>query len=136
MVPGKIISVVEKTENGFSAFLEDVDDIVATGKALDEVKTLLIEALEMHIETSKELGEPIPAILNGEYEVIFQMDLPSLFEWLSGRISQTGLARIAGINSTLIHQYASGVKKPGPKQRMRIEQNLHNFASDLQRISL
>jgi predicted RNase H-like HicB family nuclease len=136
MLPRKIISVVEKTGNGFSAFLEGVDGVVATGKALDEVKRLLIEAIEMHVETSKELGEPIPEILHGEYEVIFQMDLPSLFEWLSGRISQTGLARIVGINNTLIHQYVSGLKKPGPKQRMKIEQNLHNFASDLQRINL
>ena len=135
MVIRRIISVVEKTENGFSAFLEGVDGVVATGKVLDEVKRLLIEALEMHIETSKELGEPIPEFLNGEYEIIFQMDLPSLFEWLSGRISQTGLARIVGINNTLIHQYVTGVKKPGPKQRIRIEQNLHNFASELQRIN-
>ena len=136
MVSKKIISIVEKTENGFSAYIEGVDGVVATGKVLDDVKNLLIEALEMHIETSKELEEPIPAILNGKYEVIFQMDLPSLFEWLSGRISQTGLARIVGINNTLIHQYVTGVKKPGPKQRVRIEQNLHNFAADLQRINL
>ena len=135
MVPNRIISVVEKTENGFSAFLEGVDGVVAAGKALDEVKKLLIEALEMHIETSKELGELIPEILNGDYEIIFQMDIPSLFEWLSGRISQTGLARIVGINNTLVHQYVTGVKKPGPKQRMKIEQNLHEFAYDLQKIS-
>jgi predicted RNase H-like HicB family nuclease len=132
----RITSVVEKTKNGFSAYLEGIDGVVAASKAFDEVKSLLIEALEMHIKTSLELGEPIPEILKGKYEVIFQMDLPSLFEWLSGRISQTGLARIVGINNTLIHQYVTGVKKPGPKQRLRIEQNLHNFASDLQRINL
>ena len=53
--------VIEKTGNGFSAYSPDVDGCVAAGETVEEVETLMNEALEFHIEAMVEEGYEIPA---------------------------------------------------------------------------
>ena len=50
-------------------------------------------------------------------------------------MSQKGLSEIAGMNESLISQYATGIKSTGTKQLKRIETALHKIADDLQTIS-
>jgi transcriptional regulator with XRE-family HTH domain len=56
-------------------------------------------------------------------------------QWMSKLMSQRGLSELAGMNESLLSQYASGQKTPGPKQLKRIETAIHRFAGDLQAIS-
>jgi predicted RNase H-like HicB family nuclease len=42
--------VVEKAENNYSAYLSDLPDCVATAKTIDELKVLMRETIELHIE--------------------------------------------------------------------------------------
>ncbi len=52
--------VFEKSGTGYSAYLPDLPGCVATGKTLKEVKRLIREAAEMHLEGMREDGERIP----------------------------------------------------------------------------
>jgi len=52
--------VIEKGENGYGAYVPDLPGCVAAGDTEEEVKQLIHDAIEFHIEGLKESGEPIP----------------------------------------------------------------------------
>ena len=52
--------VIEKTENGFGAFVPDLPGCVAAGDTYDETAQLIREAIPFHIEGMHANGEPIP----------------------------------------------------------------------------
>ncbi len=56
----KYLVIVEKSENGFGAYLPDLPGCVAAAKTREEVVTLIQEAIEFHIEGLRESGEPVP----------------------------------------------------------------------------
>jgi predicted RNase H-like HicB family nuclease len=52
--------VFEKAENNWAAYVPDLPGCITTGKTLDETKLNIREAIELHLETMQEVGEPIP----------------------------------------------------------------------------
>ncbi len=56
----KYLVIVEKSENGFSAYVPDLPGCVAAAKARDDVVALIQEAIEFHIEGLRESGDPVP----------------------------------------------------------------------------
>ena len=56
----KYLVVVEKSENGFGAYVPDLPGCVAVADTREEVVTLIQEAIEFHIEGLKESGDPVP----------------------------------------------------------------------------
>lgn len=67
--------IIEQTENNLGAYLEGIDGIVTTGSNIDEIKSNIAEALEQFIEISKEFGDEIPVVLQGNYELTFEKDV-------------------------------------------------------------
>jgi predicted RNase H-like HicB family nuclease len=53
--------VIEKAENNYSAYVPDLPGCIATGRTLQEVRDLLKEGIELHIEAMLQDGENIPA---------------------------------------------------------------------------
>jgi predicted RNase H-like HicB family nuclease len=130
-----VIVIVEKTDTGYSAYVDGVDGIITVGDTFTELRGNMEEAIGVFLETSKEFNDEIPEVLSGDYSLNFKFDVQTFFEWLSKSMTQKGLSDIAEMNETLISQYSTGVKKPGPKQLKRMETALHRFADDLQAIS-
>ena len=56
----KYAVVIEKGENGYGAYVPDLPGCIAAADTKEEVKKLIHEAIEFHIEGLKEDGEPIP----------------------------------------------------------------------------
>ena len=56
----KYAVVIEKGENGYGAYVPDLPGCIAAADTKEEVKKLIHEAIEFHIEGLKEAGEPIP----------------------------------------------------------------------------
>lgn len=52
--------VIEKTETSFGAYVSDLPGCVAVGEIREEVVKLIQEAIELHIESLKEDGQPVP----------------------------------------------------------------------------
>ena len=52
--------IVEKSENGFGAYVPDLPGCVAAADSRDEIMSLIQEAIEFHIEGLKKSGEAIP----------------------------------------------------------------------------
>ena len=131
----KLKVIVEKTGTGYSAYLPDVPGIATAADTFDELRENVGEVVKVYIETAMEFGDPLPDFLKGEYTFDFKFDIQAFMQWMSKVMSQRGLSEIADMNESLISQYASGIKKPGPKQLHRIQTAIHRFADDLHAIS-
>jgi predicted RNase H-like HicB family nuclease len=56
----KYAVVIERSESGFGAFVPDLPGCVAVGETEDEVRELIREAVELHLEAMREDGLTTP----------------------------------------------------------------------------
>lgn len=56
----KYAVIFEKTGTGYSAYVPDLPGCVAAGATLKETEQLIRGAVEMHLETMREDGDPVP----------------------------------------------------------------------------
>jgi len=56
----KYTVIYEKSATGYGAYIPDLPGCVATGKTKAQVKKLIREAIELHIESLKQHGDPVP----------------------------------------------------------------------------
>jgi len=56
----KYAVIIEKGENGYGAYVPDLPGCIAAADTKEEVKKLIQEAIEFHIEGLKEDGLPVP----------------------------------------------------------------------------
>lgn len=130
----KIIRVViGRSKDFFGAHSENVRGINGGGETIEEVKKSVLECIEI-IKTFDDRN--IPAALKGEYEIEWKLDVGSFLTYYKGIFSQTGIARLTGINEKQLNHYASGLKKPRPAQARRIEAALHQLGSELLALKL
>ena len=128
--------IIERAEHNYSAYLDGVDGIVATGSSVEEIKMNMYEAINALIDECKEFGCEVPEELTGDYELVFKMDVKSILDFYSGIFSKAGLERITGINQKQLWHYASGGRKPRPEQAIKLESALHKLGEELLSISL
>ncbi len=53
--------VFEKTDTGWSAYAPDLPGLGVAGNTIEETRTLVREAIELHIDDLRAAGQPIPA---------------------------------------------------------------------------
>ena len=68
---GKVFVTVEVTANNYSAYIDCLPGCVSTGKTFEELKRNMNEAVEFHLETSREFGDEISVLFLGDYELVF-----------------------------------------------------------------
>ncbi|MDO9140454.1 MAG: type II toxin-antitoxin system HicB family antitoxin [Methylobacter sp.] len=56
----KYLIIIEKGENGYSAYSPDVPGCIAAGDTEEETRTLMKEAIMFHLEGMAEDGEELP----------------------------------------------------------------------------
>lgn len=60
--------IIGKTDTGYSAYAPDLPGCVATGPTIEEVRQLMKDGIEFHIEGLERDNEPVPQpITLGEY---------------------------------------------------------------------
>lgn len=52
--------VIEESEGNYGAYVPDLPGCVTTGDTLDEVRAMMREAIEFHLDGMREDGEPTP----------------------------------------------------------------------------
>jgi predicted RNase H-like HicB family nuclease len=57
----KYAVIYERGSEGWGAWVPDLPGCVAAGDTRAEVEQLIREAIELHIESLREHGEPVPA---------------------------------------------------------------------------
>ena len=61
----KYAVVIERGNGNYGAYVPDLPGCVAVGETEEEVKKLIHEAIEFHLQGLKENGEPIPMPSSG-----------------------------------------------------------------------
>ena len=67
----KYAVIFERAENNWAAYVPDLPGCMTTAPTLEETKMSIREAIQGHIETLHQFGEPVPepSSLVGEVEV-------------------------------------------------------------------
>ena len=53
-------AIIEKTNNGYSAYVPDLPGCVAAADTRSEIEALIEEAVALHLDMLRSHGEPIP----------------------------------------------------------------------------
>ena len=61
----KYVVVFEEGENSCSAYVPDLPGCIAAGDTIEEVRTLIAEAITFHIEGLREDGDVVPLPSSG-----------------------------------------------------------------------
>ncbi|HEX5151854.1 MAG TPA: hypothetical protein VFW07_10415 [Parafilimonas sp.] len=127
--PRKIIIIIERSNDAFSSYAENVSGVYGMGDTVEEAKQSALEGMEL----LKKYNEPenIPDILKGDYEVVFKLDAGSFFNFYKKIFTNAALERMTGINQKQLQHYASGLKKPRLAQVKKIENAIHNLGKEL-----
>lgn len=56
----KYVVIYEKGKNNYGAYVPDLPGCAVVGATLEEVQTLIVEAVEFHIEGLQEAGYAVP----------------------------------------------------------------------------
>ena len=130
----KILKVViEKTKDHYSAYAENVDGIFGGGDTVVEAKESVIKAIKLFKKYNK---TNLPKILQEEFKIKYRFDTQSLLNYYKGVFTNASLERITGIKQKQIQHYASGLKKPRPAQKIKIQESLHKLAEELMEVEL
>ena len=52
--------IFEKAQNNWAAYVPDLPGCITTGRTLEETERNIRQAIEGHLQTMREFGEPIP----------------------------------------------------------------------------
>jgi len=126
--------IVSKAGKGISAHLPEVDGYFIARSSVEKLKQDLPSGLLFHIEGLHEEERADWMNETFSFEYVFS-DIPTLIEGYSGLINQSSLARISGINESLMRQYVAGIKRPSHSVTVRIEAGLKKYAEELKSIS-
>lgn len=120
--------IVEKSVDGFWGRIEDKDNLITSfGETIDHLRRTMEEAIQLYYD---ELAMPMPKF---EFELV--MDIQEFF-LINDFINISTLAKRIGMNSSLLRQYANGIKFPSMKQVNRIEIAIRNIGNQLSRTEL
>lgn len=125
--------IIEKSSDSYGAYAENIKGIYGAGDTIQECKQSILDA----IETIKTFDKKeIPNILKGNYAIVYKFDVESLLNFYKGILSNPAIEKLTGINQKLIHHYSTGLKKPRPAQKKKIEAGLHKLGKELLAIEL
>ncbi|RXK83427.1 type II toxin-antitoxin system HicB family antitoxin [Filimonas effusa] len=126
--------IIEKSKDHYSAYAENITGIYGAGDTVEEAKTSILEAIRLLMENNSEKN--IPAILKGDYALVFKFDMESLLKYYGKVFTKSALEHITGINQRQLQHYSSGLKKPRPAQKEKLQKALHALGSELMSVEL
>ncbi len=125
--------IIEKTKDQYTAYAENVEGIYGGGDTVEKAKASIEKSILLIKKHNKENS---PKILLSEYQLVYKFDTQSLLSYYKGIFTNASLERITGIRQKQIQHYASGLKKPRPAQKKKIQDSLHELATELMAVEL
>ena len=116
--------------DNYGAGSNEVPGCVATHKTLEGVKKAYTESLQWHLEAMRADGEELPEVLQGDFELEFELTTQALLHYFNGILTRSALARVTGINERLLGHYATGHRNPRPAQRQKIIDGIHKIGAE------
>jgi predicted RNase H-like HicB family nuclease len=129
----KVKAIVRVNKDGLWAEIPELPGCFTYGETIAELHEMLKEAAELHLEGMQEDGNEIPAVFMKEFEFDLKIDLQEFFNEYP--VSVAGVAKKAGMNRSLLTQYAKGAKLLSEKQAFRITEAINSIGRDLMSVS-
>jgi predicted RNase H-like HicB family nuclease len=130
-----IIVTLEMGRDGYGVSFDKVPNVFGFGETVELAKKDAKDALTFYVECLNKNQQPIPEILQGEYNLVFEFDVEALLKHIDGTVTKTALAKASGINVTQLSHYCSGLKKPRKQQHDKIIQGLQKIGKELLSVS-
>ena len=127
----QIHGVLELGKDGYGVWFREIENGFGFGETVEQAKEDAKAALDSYLLVLNKYNKPVPEILKGEYELVFEFDIEALLKYIDGTVTKRAIAKASGINSTQLSHYSSGLKKPRKQQREKIITGLHKIAQDL-----
>lgn len=127
----QIIKVEIGWLDNYGAGSMEVPGCVATHKTLEGVKRAYTESLKWHLEAMQADGDEIPPVLQGDYELEFELNTQAVLHYFNGILTRSALARVTGINERLLGHYATGHRNPRPAQRQKIIDGIRKIGAEI-----
>ena len=122
----KIEVCVEKTNTGYSAYVEYLS-VFTSAQTITELYKNLLEAINLVLaEEGKEVTMD---------QIKLNLDFKQFFQFYKV-LNANFLAKRIGMNPTLLSQYVRGKKQPSQKQSEKIIQGVQQIGQELADISL
>lgn len=116
--------------DNYGAGSNEIAGCVATHRTLDGVKKAYAESVALHLEAMRADGDEIPKLLQGTYELEFELNTLAILHYFNGILTRSALARVTGINERLLGHYATGHRNPRPAQRQRIIDGIRKIGAE------
>jgi transcriptional regulator with XRE-family HTH domain len=122
----KIALIIESASDGeiWGRVHYDDDLIVANAKDIEQLKNEMAKQLVAFHDLRK-----------SQIHFEIQYDISGLFDHKK-YLNISSVAKLAGINPSLMRQYASGVKNPSTERLKAIQTAVHSIGEELRRIKL
>lgn len=123
-------------DGGFDIFLPDIECAVffGDGDTVQEAKEDLLNSYQEVLASYTEEGEPIPDELR-DLEFEYKYDIASFFNEFKW-INISALAKVLGMNRSLLYQYKKGDTYISHQQMKRIEKGVHELGKKLLEFSV
>ena len=126
-----LTAIIERNEDAFFAYINEIEGCVAGGENYEEVKTNLEQIISEFREEDIEIGKQLEKGYNIKYEV----DLESVFNLLP-EVNITQLAKLIKMNPGLLRQYVSGSKKASEKQTNKVMEGIRRLTDKLKSLQI
>jgi hypothetical protein len=132
----KINVIIEKNENDFWGRIEGFEYLpVTVADSIDGVISNLKLLLADYIEHEGANDKKWKRVDVDNLLFDLHFDLRAFFaEYTFLNIST--IAKMSGINSSLVRQYAKGIKHPSTAQAKKVEKTIHQLAEKMNNVSL
>ena len=127
--------IVEHAGNNLSAYIEGAP-VITVGSNVKEIEKNMKEAVELYLESCKEMNIASVEILQGEFTLKFKIDAATFINYYSSIFTKAALSRITGINERQLWHYAAGVHKPRKQQLEKIQKGINALTEELAAINL
>lgn len=126
-----LTAIIERNEDAFFAYINEIEGCVAGGENYEEVKTNLEQIISEFREEDIEIGKQLEKGYNIKYEV----DLESVFN-LIPEVNITQLAKLIKMNPGLLRQYVSGSKKASENQTNKVMEGIRRLTDKLKSLQI
>ena len=127
--------IVEHAGNNLSAYIEGAP-VITVGNDVKEIEKNMKEAVELYLESCKEMNIAPVEVLQGEFTLKFKIDAATFINYYSSIFTKAALSRITGINERQLWHYAAGVHKPRKQQLEKIQKGINALTEELAAINL
>jgi predicted RNase H-like HicB family nuclease len=133
----KLKAFVELWNDGtYSIYVPDMKrhNLNAQGASVAEAKCNLMAAIDDYVKMYQDAGKAIPAEIN-QPVFEYRYDISSFFDYFD-LINISKLAKLSGINPSLMRQYKSRSAFASEKQSKRIQEAINKLGKELLAVRL